>query len=277
MRVETNGLALEVSDEGDGPPVLLLHGWPDSHALWRHQVTALREAGFRTIAPDLRGFGASDRPAEVEQYNLLFLVADVTGLLDALGLERVHLVGHDWGAALSWVVASLAPDRIDHLVAMSVGHPGAFASAGMEQRERSWYTLLFQFEEVAEQWLAQDDWANFRALFRHPDADDRAAALSEPGALTASLNYYRANVPAAALLGPAPDLPPIQAPTMGLWSPGDRHLVEEQMTGSGAFVAGPWRFERIEADNHWLQLVAPDAVNEALLDFLPAPSAGASR
>jgi pimeloyl-ACP methyl ester carboxylesterase len=175
-------------------------------------------------------------------------------------------------------LAAVVPDRIDHLVTMSVGHPAAFAAAGLEQRERSWYVLLFQFEGVAEQWLSADGWANFRALFRHPDADAVAAALSDPAALTASLNYYRANLPAAALLGPPPDLPAIQAPTMGMWSPGDRHLVEAQMTDSRAYVAGDWRYERIEVDNHWLPLAAPEDVNERLVDFLPPPpSPGVTR
>ena len=100
MRVDVNGIGLEVEDRGSGPPVLLLHGWPDSHRLWRHQVERLTAGGFRTIAPDLRGFGASDRPAEVEAYGLLNIAGDVLGVLDHLGIERVHLVAHDLGVLL---------------------------------------------------------------------------------------------------------------------------------------------------------------------------------
>jgi pimeloyl-ACP methyl ester carboxylesterase len=271
MRVETNGINLEVEVDGEGPAVLLLHGWPDSAALWRNQIEVLNEAGYRSIAPDLRGYGRSDRPEDVGQYNLLFLAADVVGLLDGLGVPRTHLIGHDWGAALAWVTAAFAPDRIDHLVTMSVGHPLAVGAAGFEQRERSWYTLLFQFEGVAEQWLSMDNWANFRGLFRHPDADAVAAAMEQPGAMTAALNWYRANIPPEALLGPPPEFPPIQAPTMGVWSTGDRHLIEASMTASGDHVTGSWRYERIDTDNHWMQLTAPDTVNALLLDFLPKP------
>ena len=177
MRYEVNGIGIEVHDEGSGPPVLLLHGWPDSHRLWRHQVAALTAAGYRCVVPDLRGFGESDRPAEVEAYALPILAGDVLGVLDHLGIDRAHVVGHDWGAALAWVVAGFAPDRVDHLVAMSVGHLSSFREAGWAQREKSWYMLLFQFEGVAEQWLSDDDFANLRAWSGHPDADAVIADL----------------------------------------------------------------------------------------------------
>ena len=270
MRVTVGDVSLEVDDRGSGPPVLLLHGWPDAGRLWRHQVAALGGAGFRTVAPDLRGFGDSDRPEGVEAYGLPALVADLLGLLDALEIERAHVVGHDWGAALAWVFATLAPDRVDHLVALSVGHPGSFAAAGLAQREKSWYMLLFQFDGVAEEWLSKDDWGNFRAWAAHPDVDDAIAGLSRPGALTASLNWYRANLPPESLVADPLELPPVQAPTMGIWSSGDMALTEAQMAGSGEFVAeGRWRYERVEGPGHWLQLEAPDRVNELLLDFLP--------
>jgi len=269
MRVDSGGVGIEVADEGAGRPVMLLHGWPDSGALWRHQVKALNEAGYRTIVPDLRGFGASDAPEGTEQYGLPFLAADVIAVLDHLGIEKAHVVGHDWGAALAWVTASLAPDRVDHLVALSVGHPSSFGGAGLPQREKSWYMLLFQFAGVAEQWLANDDWANFRAWAQHPDVDAVKADQGRAGRLTAGLNWYRANVPPEALIGPPLELPPVQATTMGVWSSGDIALTEAQMTGSKAFVTGSWRYERIDDVGHWMQLEAPDAVNRLLVDFLP--------
>ena len=159
--IDSQGVGIEFADEGAGRPVVLLHGCPDSGGLWRHQVKALTDAGFRTIVPDLRGFGASDAPATTEQYALPFLAADVLAVLDHLGIDKAHVVGHDWGAALAWAIAALAPDRVDHLAALSVGHPSSFGGAGLAQREKSWYMLLFQFAGVAEQWLSDDDWANF--------------------------------------------------------------------------------------------------------------------
>jgi pimeloyl-ACP methyl ester carboxylesterase len=267
MRVEVNGVGLEVADDGEGRPVLFLHGWPDSGRLWRHQVPALRKAGFRCIVPDLRGFGASDKPQEVEAYALPVLVGDVIGTLDALGVPRAHLVGHDWGAALAWAVASLFPDRVDRLVAVSVGFPAAFAAAGLEQREKSWYMLLFQFRDVAEQWLSMDEWRNFRQWARHPDADGVIAVLEKEG-ITPGLNWYRANVPPETLLSGVPPLPPVQSPTMGIWSSGDIALTEAQMTGSKAFVSGEWRYERMDGVGHWIPLEAPDELNRLLVGFL---------
>jgi pimeloyl-ACP methyl ester carboxylesterase len=269
VRLEVNGTGLEVEDRGSGAPVMLLHGWPDSHRLWRHQVAALTVAGYRTIAPDLRGFGESDRPAEVEAYSLLNIAGDVLGVLDHLGIERAHVVGHDWGAALAWAVAAFAPERVDHLAVLSVGHPSSFRRAGFEQREKSWYMLLFQFDGVAEQWLSADDFANFRAWSQHPEADAVIADLARPGALTATLNWYRANVPPTVLVEPPLEIPPVSAPTLGIWSSGDFALTEAQMSGSAAHVTGTWRYERVEGAGHWMQLEQPDSVSKLLLDFLP--------
>jgi pimeloyl-ACP methyl ester carboxylesterase len=264
-------LSFNVHDEGDGPAVLLLHGFPDSHTLWRHQIPALAAAGYRVVAPDLRGFGASAMPAGIDSYSLLNVIGDVVGILDSLAIERAHVVGHDWGAAVAWGLASFVADRVDHLAVLSVGHPSSFAGAGFEQRQKSWYMLLFQFEGVAEEWLSANDYANFRAWSQHPDVDQAVADLSRPGALTAALNWYRANVPASALVAPPLEFPPVVAATMGVWSSGDFALVEAGMTGSSTFVSGPWRYERIDGAGHWMQLEAPDAVNALLLDFLPKP------
>jgi pimeloyl-ACP methyl ester carboxylesterase len=276
MRIGVAGIELEVqveepADQREAPAVLLLHGWPDSHRLWRHQVPALTAAGFRAIAPDLRGFGASDRPEDIAAYGLAHILGDVVGVLDHLGIERAHVVGHDWGAAVAWALGALVPDRVDHLAALSVGHPAAFRAAGFPQREKSWYMLLFQFEGVAERWLSDDDYANFRAWSRHPDADAVIAELSRPGALTASLNWYRANLPPAALVEPALEVPPVARPTMGIWSKDDMALVEENGTGSAAHVTAEWRYERIDGAGHWIPLEAPDELTALLLDFIPAP------
>jgi pimeloyl-ACP methyl ester carboxylesterase len=268
--VQLDDVAIHVHDEGEGPPVLLMHGWPDKGALWRHQLAALADNGYRVIAPDLRGFGDSDKPSDVDAYTAEKLVGDVAGVLDQLSVGRVHLVGHDWGAAIGWLTASLMPHRVATLTALSVGHPASFRTAGFAQREKSWYMLLFQFVGVAERWLADNDFANLRAWSGHPDIDEVVKRLSDPAALTASLGPYRAVLSPQSLVDPPPPLPPVQAPTMGVWSSGDLALTEAQMTGSVAQVAGPWRYERLDGLGHWPQLEAPDAVNALLLDFLGA-------
>jgi pimeloyl-ACP methyl ester carboxylesterase len=249
--------------------VVLLHGFPDSGRLWRHQVGALADAGFQVIVPDMRGYGASDQPAEVEAYNILFLVADIGAVLDDAAVEKAHVVGHDWGAAVAWVLAAIAPERVDHLAALSVGHPSTFRSGGFDQFEKSWYMLLFQFEEIAEQWLSNDEWANFRAWGGHPDADAVIAELEANSSLTPGLNWYRANIPPESYVAPPLELPPIQAPTLGVWSSGDMALTEGQMTRSAEQVAGSWRYERLDGPGHWMQLEVSDEVSRLLQDFLP--------
>lgn len=270
MRVDAGGIGIEYEVTGDGRPVLLLHGFPDTGRLWRHQVPALAAAGFQVIVPDLRGYGRSDKPAAVEAYAMPALAGDVLAVLGDAGVERAHVVGHDWGAVLAWGLAALASDRVDHLVAMSVGHPATMRANGFEQYEKSWYMLLFQFPGVAEQWLSADEWSNFRAWSRHPDADAVTSELEANGSLTPALNYYRANIPPEAFLSRGRGLPVIAAPTMGVWSSGDMALTERQMTNSAQSVSGPWRYERLEGPGHWMQLEAPTEVNRLLLDFLPA-------
>ena len=219
--------------------------------------------------PTLRGYGRSDKPADVDAYGLVNLVGDVLGVLDTLGIENAHVVGHDWGAAIAWLTAALAPPRVDHLAVLSVGHPSSFATAGFEQRQLSWYMLLFQFEGIAEKWLSNNGWANFREWSRYPEPDRVIAELEGDGSLTPGLNWYRANLAPQALIDPPIELPAVSAPTMGIWSSGDVALTEKQMTGSAKFVTGTWRYERIENVGHWMQLEAPDKVNALLLDFLP--------
>jgi pimeloyl-ACP methyl ester carboxylesterase len=259
--------------------VLLLHGFPDCWRLWRHQLPALAEAGHRVIAPDLRGFGETDKPGEVGDYKMRTLVGDAVGLLDALGVDRAAVVGHDWGAGLAWMLATFAPDRVSRLVAISVGHPVSIAAAGMAQKQRSWYMLWFQFPGVAERVLPEDDWAVFRRWAwngagpgEDPDCDRQVADLSRPGALTAGLNWYRANVNPATFVTSDPaarsSLPPVTCPTMGVWGSDDFALTEAQMTGSERFVTGPWRYQRLEGVSHWVPVHAPERLNDLLVDFL---------
>jgi pimeloyl-ACP methyl ester carboxylesterase len=270
MRVDSGSVGIEYEVTGEGRPVVLIHGFPDTGRLWRHQVPALADAGFQVIVPDLRGYGRSDKPAAVEAYAIQALVGDVLTVMGDVGVERAHIVGHDWGAGVAWGLAAVAAARVDYLVVLSVGHPATFrAGPGFEQHQKSWYMLLFQFEGVAEQWLSADGWANFRAWSRHPDADAVIAELKANGSLTPGLNYYRANLPPEVWLSPGRALPPIQAPTMGIWSSGDGALTERQMTDSAQNVAGPWRYERLEGPGHWMQLEAPDELNRLLVDFLP--------
>ena len=268
-RIQGDGIELAVRDEGEGAPVLLLHGFPDTSQLWRHQIAALTGAGMRAIAPDLRGRGQSDRPPAVEDYALRRSVADAVAILDALGIERADVVGHDFGAAVAWLVATAHPERVRRLAVMSVGHPNTAAQRTIRQREAAWYQLLFQFEGVAEELLRRDDWRLAREWLRNDgDVEHCLDELSHPGALTAGLNWYRANLHPRGELRQRPPLPPVGADVLGLWSSRDHYLTEDPMIASGEHVAGRWRYERIDDASHWMQLDAPERVNALLLEFL---------
>lgn len=266
-----------VVDHGEGPAVLLLHGFPDSRHLWRHQVPTLAAAGFRVIAPDLRGFGDAPKPAGVDSYALPLAIGDILGILDALGVERAHVVGHDWGAVVAWLLASLHPERAASLTALTVGCPGTSGQRTIEQFEKAWYLFFFHNEGVAEEWLRRDDWSGLRMLLRgRGDVERYVADLSRPGALTAALNWYRANAPAESLLA-LPDLPPVRVPVLGVSADGDAYLAESNVRDSHEKVEGTWRYERMEGVGHWLMLDRPAELNRLLIEFLTGletPAAG---
>ena len=262
-----------VVDVGAGPPVLLLHGFPDSRFLWRHQVPVLSKAGYRVIAPDLRGLGDAPRPTADRAYRRPCLIADVLRLLDRLELDRVHLVGHDWGAALSWRIAGSYPDRVDRLVVLSVGAPTSPGWETIAQREKSWYFDFFCKPDIAEAALAADDWTLFREWSRGQGDQERYLKdLARPGALTAALNWYRgAFMPLEPGEPPLPALPAgdkVKSRTLGVWSDGDPFLLEPQIAMSAAAVDAPWRYERVSGAGHWLMLDQPAALNRLLLQFL---------
>jgi pimeloyl-ACP methyl ester carboxylesterase len=195
-----------------------------------------------------------------------------------MGVERAAVAGHDWGAGLAWRVAMFAPDRVERLVAVSVGHPLAGVATGLPQWRFSWYMLWFLLPGVAERVLPADDWAFFRRWAwddaqpgQDPDLDRQLADLSRPGALVAGLNWYRANIDPAAFVATDParsSLPSVACPTLGVWSSRDFALTESQMTRSEQFVTGPWRYQRLDDVDHWVPVHAPDQLNQLLLEFL---------
>ena len=258
------GLSFPVADYGSGPPVLLLHGFPDDRHLWRYQVPALAAAGFRVIAPDLRGFGDAPRPQDPKDYGIPLVVADVIGILDALGVKQVQLVAHDWGAAVGWALARQYPDRITRYVALSVGiGPGPMT---IEQLEKSSYMPFFRQTGTAESELTRDNWKLFRAWTRNAaDTDRYIKNLSRPGALTAGLNWYRATGGQPAAPG---SVQPVTIPVLGIWSDGDAYLLESRMTGTKDVVKGPFRYEKISGASHWMQIDKPAELNRLLLGFL---------
>lgn len=279
--VKANGLRFRTMV--DGPPqgdmFILLHGFPEGAESWSRPLHALAKAGRLAVAPDLRGYGLTDAPAEEESYAIGHLVDDVAGLIKSFGRDSAHVAGHDWGAVVAWFFAARHPEMTKTLTALSVAHPAALAAASQEdedQRERSRYIQLFLMKGKAEEVLAGDDYRRLRLMYSigpNPEAVPRSVvehftkSLSRPGRLTAALNYYRANLSAGAAAWAAlANIGRIEAPTTLLWGDQDPALGRRGAEGTAAHVAGEYRFIVLEGAGHWLQFERPDEVARALTE-----------
>ena len=276
--IETNGIKLHVVQAGpkSGVPVVLLHGFPEFWYGWRNQIPALAEAGCRVIVPDQRGYNLSDKPKGVKNYGVFTLVNDIIGLIDALGYEKVNLVGHDWGAAVAWMLAILHPERLHKLGIMNVPHPTVmrrFLTRDPEQIRRSWYVFFFQLPWIPEAGMKQDDWRGAsRALrgsgkihtFSNEDIEKYKEAWSQPGAMTSMINWYRA------LIRHAPKLPQdtrVKVRTLMMWGMKDFALSHRMARPSMDHVDEGNLIFFPEA-THWVQHDEADAVNHYLIDFI---------
>jgi pimeloyl-ACP methyl ester carboxylesterase len=276
VEVRARGLLFDVTVGGpeDGVPVLLLHGFPQNAAMWDAVSPALHAAGLRTIAPDQRGYSPGARPSEVKAYAQPECVADAVAILDSLGVERVHVVGHDWGAVVGWGLAARRPERVHTLTALSVPHPHALRGAllaSLDQLRRSRYILFFRHEGRAEDLLLEDDGRRLRRMFAGSGLDaagvDRyVAPLLAPGALTAALNWYRA----MSFLGGG-GAGKVGVPTTYVWSDADVAIGRAAADRCAREVTGEYRFVELPGISHWIPDRAPEAVAEAVLSRVLAP------
>jgi pimeloyl-ACP methyl ester carboxylesterase len=277
--IETNGIKLHTILAGpeDGQTVILLHGFPESWYGWRKQIPALAAAGYRVIVPDQRGYNLSDKPKGVRAYRMDMLVADILGLIDALGTQKVNLAGHDWGAAVAWELAIRHPERVRRLGILNVPHPAVvrnFLRRGdPEQLRRSWYIFAFQLPWLPEYFLRKNDWRNtVRALrgsgkihtFSNEDIAEYKQAWSQPGAMTAMLNWYRA----AARHWPKSkgDLC-VKVPTLMLWGMKDVAL-SHRMARPSMDYCDDGKLVFFEDATHWVQYDEAENVTKLLLEFL---------
>ncbi len=266
------GMRLSYLDSAPGdsarPVVLLLHGFPDQASMWHAQIDALHAAGYRCIAPDTLGCGQSDMGKSVGDYNAIRIAGDHAALLDHLGVSAAHVAGHDWGAVIAWLFAAHHPERTQRVVVMSVGHPTAYARSDLRQKAAGWYVFFFQFGGLADALLRGEGPLSLRQVFRtHPEMDEVMQRLREPGRMTAALRIYRAAIGPILLR----KQPHVRAPVLGLWSDGDRFLVESQMTNSRKFCDGSWRYERLHG-HHWIPLEQPERCNALLLEHFAGES-----
>lgn len=278
-RFLVNGVSLHCVESGppDGPPVLLLHGFPESWHCYHHQLRALGAAGFRAIAPDLRGYNLSDKPRGVRSYHLDQLSADVAALVHALGYQRVTLVGHDWGGLIAWDTAGTKYRQVvERLIIINCPHLVLYVRGmSLRQLRKSWYVGLFQLPYVGEWWVRRRDFKWLQSELDHSTApgvfsqEDIARlkrTLSQPGAITSAINYYRGLL-RLNLLRLAQRYTPVSVPTLLIWGERDPYLGKELTDGTGAW-AQDLRIEYLPDAGHWVQLEQPEAVNRLMLDFL---------
>lgn len=266
-----DGLVFDVRDEGpeDGEVALLLHGFPQDSTCWDGVVAPLHEAGYRTLAPDQRGYSPRAMPARAKAYKQAELVADAVALLDAAGVEKANVVGHDWGGFVAWAFASEHPERTSSVTSLSTPHPGAFVEVALKSTQmfKSWYMGFFQLPKVSEAILRPGGpaWNALATGLPTHQAQHYAEHMKSPGALTAALNWYRA-MPRD-LVRPSMKTHRIQVPSMYLWGERDPALGRAAAEATADFIASDYTFEVLDGVGHWVPETAPDLVSKSLLSF----------
>ena len=272
---------LHYVEAGEGPLVLLLHGFPQFWYQWRHQIPALVEAGFRVVAPDMRGYNLSDKPLGVRAYRVELLARDVERLILACGEQTAVVVGHDWGAIAAWIAAMRHPERVEKLAILNVPHPARSLDGLLSPMQllRSSYVFFFQIPRLPEEVIRAGDFALLRSVFRSDPVQPEALtaedieryieAIAQPGVLTASLNYYR-----ALLRNPREMralLQRVEAPVLVIWGEKDRFLSRRLAEPPPPWVPNLLRVERLPNASHWVAEDSPREVNTLLFDFLRSP------
>ena len=272
---------LHYVEAGEGPLVLLLHGFPQFWYQWRHQIPALVEAGFRVVAPDMRGYNLSDKPLGVRAYRVELLARDVERLILACGEQTAVVVGHDWGAIAAWIAAMRHPERVEKLAILNVPHPARSLDGLLSPMQllRSSYMFFFQIPRLPEEVIRAGDFGLLRSVFRSDPVQPEALtaedieryieAIAQPGVLTASLNYYR-----ALLRNPREMralLQRVEAPVLVIWGEKDRFLSRRLAEPPRLWVPNLVRVKRLPDASHWVAEDRPLEVNTLLLDFLLSP------
>ena len=288
--VESNGLRFHVAECGSGDKLALcLHGFPECWYSWREQLPLLARLGYRAWAPDLRGYGKSDRPARVEDYAIETLLEDVAGLIDAAPARETVLIAHDWGGILAWAFAMRRSRPLANLVVMNLPHPACLDRELRRWRQlrRSWYAFLFQLPRLPEALMRARDYRAIGEAFRGSAVDkmrfpDEVLQVyrenaARPGALTAMVNYYRAyGRGGGGARQRARGYPLIDVPTLLLWGEEDIALCKETTYGTEQYVRD-LTVRYLPRVSHWVQQEAPETVNAMLEAFLtgqPVPEAG---
>lgn len=276
--IEVNGIKLHVAKQGTGEKlVILLHGWPEFWYTWRNQIPVLAEK-FTVVAPDLRGFNLSDKPKGIKNYKLDVVASDIAALIPKLGFTKAYIVGHDFGGATAWAFAALYPELTEKLVVLNCPHPKEMF-IGMKkwkQLKKSWYIFMHQIPLLPEFLYKLSlpmffktilrGWMYNKKNFTNEDVNAFVAAFKQKGAMTGSLNYYRAMIqckPNKSIFRNK-----IKAPTLLLWGEGDKALGKELSYNTAKYIDASYEVKYLPKCSHWIQNDRPDEVNEYLMGFL---------
>src|SRR3954469_2611719 len=271
---EVGNVVLHYVEAGDGPLVLLLHGFPEFWYGWRQQIAPLVEAGFPVAPPDLRGYNLSSRLDGFTEYTADKPAEDIHGLIHELGAESAMVVGHDWGGTVAWTLAMNHPEVVDRLAILNAAHPRKLNEGLRNPRQllRSWYFFYFQFPRLPERRARRRQWRVFKRFLRDArpsytaeEMDRYVDAWSQPGAANAMIDYYRAAVRLSSKQG---EPRPIAAPTLVIWGQGDRYLGPKLAEPHHEDVPRLDRVERIANASHWVHHDEAERVNELLVNFL---------
>jgi pimeloyl-ACP methyl ester carboxylesterase len=282
--ITTNEINLHVMTDGpeNGTAVVLLHGFPEFHYGWKNQIPALVDAGFRVIVPDQRGYNLSDKPTGISAYDVDILAKDIVGLLDHFGIQKVKLVGHDWGAVVAWTVAINHPERLEKLAILNVPHPDVmvdFVLNNPAQRKKSWYVFFFQIPWFVEWILSRNNYEYLARMltrsgrkntFSEADVVEYKKAWSQKGALTGMLNWYRAALRRGLRHAISKKKSParrVQVPTIMLWGKRDVALSSE-MAQPSIDLCDEGQLTFFGKSTHWVQHDASEEVNQKLIGFM---------
>ena len=272
---EIGDVRLHYVEAGEGPLIVLLHGFPEFWYAWRQQIAPLATAGFRVVAPDTRGYNLSSKPEGVAAYDVGLLADDIKGLIRERGAESAMVAGHDWGGSIAWALAMNHPEVVDRLAILNAAHPRKL-SQGLhhpDQLRKSWYFFFFALPELPETVVHANHWHFFRHFLRDarppftPEQTDRyVEAWSQPGASTGMINYYRSSVRQNQKKAEAA-LRPIKAPTLVIWGEGDHYLGPELAEPEHDDVPNLDRVERLPDASHWVHHDEAERVSQLLIDF----------
>ena len=276
---------LHYVEAGEGPLIVLLHGFPEFWYGWRLQIKPLAAAGFRVVAPDMRGYNLSSRPDAVEAYQIDKVADDIRGLVHERGAESAMLVGHDWGGSVAWATAMNHPEVVDRLAILNAAHPRKL-SQGLhhpEQLRRSWYFFFFALPGLPESVVMANNWHFFRHFlhdadpaFTEEEIDRYVEAWSQPGAATGMINYYRSSVRQSQKRAVAA-LRPISAPTLVIWGQDDRYLGTDLAEPEHDDVPNLDRVERLPDASHWVHHDEHERITQLLTDFFAPALAAQNR